>query len=325
MKNIEDLKKFYRETLYASMLPLERQRKKIVSVVGIAGAVIGLVVLISAAVIISSARGSGALFAIIPLLIGAAVFALVYYMVSKNYKSQFKWEIIGKLVKFFDSSLMYFPESCISREQYMESRIFPKTPDRYKGEDYISGKLDKTAIAFSEVHSEYKTETRDSKGNTQTTWHTIFKGIFFIADFNKNFSGVTVVLPDIAEKMFGFIGKMMQEWNFTRGKLIKLEDPEFEKEFVVYGDDQVTARYILSTSLMEKIMDFKKKTGRPIHLSFVNSRVYVALSYDKNFFEPKLFSTLLDFNVILGYYNDLALLLGIVEDLDLNDRIWSKE
>ena len=117
----------------------------------------------------------------------------------------------------------------------------------------------------------------------------------------------------------------MQEWNFTRGKLIKLEDPEFEKEFAVYGDNQVTARYILSTSLMERIMEFKKKTGRPLHMSFVQSKVYIALSYDKNFFEPKIFNTILDFNLVLEYYNDLSLFIGIVEDLNLNNRIWTKE
>ncbi|OGF46372.1 MAG: hypothetical protein A2452_00825 [Candidatus Firestonebacteria bacterium RIFOXYC2_FULL_39_67] len=325
MKSIEELKIFYREKLYISLLPLERQRKKIVSVVGISGAVTAVMVLVICLIILASAGNSGLYFVFIPVLIGAAIFALVYYIVSKSYKRQFKSEIIGKLVKFFDDSLFFDQGSCIPGSQYMTSRIFPKNPDRYKGEDYVGGKLDKTAIEFSEVHSEYKTESRDSKGNVRTTWHTIFRGIFFIADFNKTFAGVTVVLPDTAERMFGFLGTMLQEYNFTRGKLIKLEDPKFEKEFAVYGDNQVTARYILSTSLMERIMEFKKKTGRPLHMSFVDSKVYIALSYNKNLFEPKLFTTLLDFNVVLEYYNDLALLTGIVEDLNLNTRIWTKE
>jgi len=328
MKSVEELKKFYRETLYVSLLPLEKQRKKIVNVVTIAAVVIGVLVLGVVLFILGSRSGAGGaniIFILIPLIIGGIVFGIIYYFTAKGYKDQFKYGIIEKLVKFFDPSLIYGADSCIQSSEYMQSRIFPKQPDRYKGEDYIGGKLDKTAIEFSEIHSEYKTESTDSKGNRHTTWHTIFKGIFFIADFNKLFDGVTVVLPDTAERMFGFIGKMMQEWNFTRGKLIKLEDPEFEKEFAVYGDNQVTARYILSTSLMERIMEFKKKTGRPLHMSFVQSKVYIALSYDKNFFEPKIFNTLLDFNMVLEYYNDLSLFIGIVEDLNLNNRIWTKE
>ena len=325
MKTTEDLKKFYREKLYIALLPLERQRKKIVKVLGITGAVIAVIVL-GVAFLTGSFSRSPNLFAIVAsLILGLAAFAGAYFIVAKGYKNQFKSEIIKKLVKFFDESLYYNPELRITSENYMASRIFPREPDRYNGEDYISGKLGKTAVEFSEVHSEYKTESTDSKGRRHTNWHTIFKGIFFIADFNKAFEGVTVVLPDTAEKLFGFFGTMLQGYNFTRGKLIKLEDPEFEKEFAVYGDNQVTARYILSTSLMEKIMEFKKKTGRPLHMSFVNSRLYIAVSYEKNLFEPKLFATLLDFELVLEYYKDLALFTGIVEDLSLNDRLWSKD
>ncbi len=109
------------------------------------------------------------------------------------------------------------------------------------------------------------------------------------------------------------------------GQLIKLEDPEFERLFVVYGDDQIQARYILSTSLMERIMQFKAKSQRPIYLSFVGSKVFVAVSYTKNLFEPKIFSTLLDFGPIRQYYEDLQLAVGIVEDLNLNTRIWSRQ
>jgi len=74
-----------------------------------------------------------------------------------------------------------------------------------------------------------------------------------------------------------------------------------------------------------KIVDFKKKTNRPIYLSFVGSKVFVAVSYTRNLFEPKLFRTLLDFGLLQEYFEDLRLAAGIVEDLNLNTRIWSKE
>ncbi|MHC4648718.1 MAG: DUF3137 domain-containing protein, partial [Planctomycetota bacterium] len=106
---------------------------------------------------------------------------------------------------------------------------------------------------------------------------------------------------------------------------IKLEDPEFERHFAVYGNDQIQARYILSTSLMARIVDFKKKTNRKIYLSFVGSRVFVAVSYSKNLFEPRLFRTILDFELVQEYFEDLQLAIGIVDDLNLNTRIWSKE
>ncbi|MHC5091781.1 MAG: DUF3137 domain-containing protein [Planctomycetota bacterium] len=122
--------------------------------------------------------------------------------------------------------------------------------------------------------------------------------------------GQTLVLPDSAEKLFGGFGKMLQSWNMGRPDLIQLEDPQFEREFVVYGTDQIEARYILSTSLMRRILDFKQK---------------VAVPMKKNMFEPKYFSSLSDFSPILDYYNDLAFAAGIVDDLNLNTRIWTKE
>ena len=60
-------------------------------------------------------------------------------------------------------------------------------------------------------------------------------------------------------------------------------------------------------------------------MSFVGSKVFVAVSFTRNLFEPKLFRTLLDFGLIQEYFEDLQLAIGIVEDLNLNTRIWSKE
>ena len=187
------------------------------------------------------------------------------------------------------------------------------------------GSVGKTEVRFSEVHAEYKTESRDSKGHRKTHWHTIFKGLFFIADFNKEFHGRTVVLPDTAEKLFGGFGKMLQKMNLSRDELVKLESPEFEKEFAVYGTDQVEARYILSTSLMERILNFKRKTRMPVSVAFVHSNVCLALETRKNMFEPRIFRTLLDFDLVSDYLEDLQLAVGIVEELNLNTRIWTKD
>ncbi|MHC4389637.1 MAG: DUF3137 domain-containing protein [Planctomycetota bacterium] len=186
--------------------------------------------------------------------------------------------------------------------------------------DYVSGKIGATRIEFSELHAEY--ESGSGKNRSR---RTVFKGLFFIADFNKHFTCQTIVLPDTAENLFGSFGKLFQSWNILRGQLIKLEDPEFERNFVVYGNDQIQARYILSTSLMERIVDFKRKTNRRIYLSFVGSKVFVAISFTKDLFEPRLFQTILDFGLIQEYFGDLQLAVGIVEDLNLNTRIWSKE
>ncbi len=323
VKTLSELADFYSAVLLPVLRPLEAKRKKL------AGGYLKLT-LITAVVLllvfIVFVAGNGRLWWLF-LFPGAAGLwvGIDLYGVGRSYTAEFKNSVIAALVGFLDKGLVYNWESHIGLEEYQNSRIFLQRVDRYSGDDLVSGKLDKTRIRFSELHTEYKTQTTDSKGHTETHWHTIFKGLFFIADFNKDFNGCTVVLPDVAEKMLGgFLGGLLQNMNLSRAKLIKLEDPEFEKNFAVYGEDQVTARYILSTSLMERLLAYKKETNKTVYFSFVDSRIYVAVAYNKNLFEPKIFGTILSFEAIKEYFLDLKLAVDLVDELSLNTRIWSK-
>jgi hypothetical protein len=283
-----------------------------VLIVAIGAVLLGLVM-----VALLANAGPVGVFVAVGLLIGAFV---VGTRMTQGYRGQFKVVVIGKLVRFIDENLRYSPEQGLPKSVFQTADLFKQQIDRFKSEDQVAGKLGATDMVFSEVHAEYK--TRDNKGHTH--WHTIFRGILFVGDFNKEFRGKTVVLPDTAERLLGSLGQKLQSWNLSRDGLVKLEDPEFERDFVVYGSDQIEARYVLSTSLMERILQFKRKTSKRICLSFVGSKVFVAIPYNKNLFEPRLFRTLLDFNPISQYFEDLQLAVGIVEDLNLNTRIWSK-
>ena len=317
MKTTEELKTFYSETLADDLQALEQQRKAILQKLTIAGIVIAIVLF----VVLAIAAQSGAFPVLIFILFAAIiVFGIIAKILSRDYVAKFKSNIIGRIVKFIDPNLNYIQKGKIEKETFMDSDIFKTKPNRYKGDDYVRGTIGKTPIEFSEIHAQYESGSGKNKRTV-----TVFKGLFFIADFNKHFTCKTVVLPDTAESLFGSFGKMFQAWNLSRDQLIKLEDPEFEKLFVVYGTDQIQARYILSTSLMARITDFKKKTGQKIFLSFIDSKVYVAISYTKNLFEPKVFSTLMNFELIREYFDELQLATGIVDDLNLNTRIWSKQ
>jgi len=264
-----------------------------------------------------------------PFLIAIVVSGLLgagsFYLITKSYKKGFKNEVVRAVIHAYQVDFDYHPESYVSQSKFRDSKLFLKGIDRYKGEDHISGTCGKTDFEFSELHAEYKTTSRDSKGRTSSQWRTIFKGIFFIADFHKDFRTHTVVLPDTAEKLFGFLGKKLQGMNFTRGELIKLEDPEFEREFCVYGDNQIEARYILSPGLMRRILSYRSKFRAKMHLAFLHSKVYIALSTDKNHFEPQVFKPVNDLSQVQVFRNDLDMIIDIIEDLNLNARLWSKE
>jgi len=248
LKSLEAFKTFYEQQLISELQPLEQERKSFIKksirnfliLLFFAGIGYGMFYLFFVQIEHFSVRyldGSTFMFLYIYwILLGVAgivIFTLSYYKFYKKFVKNFKTNIIQKIVKFIDNGLLYNQTAGISSGTFMQSNIFLKSPDRYKTEDRVAGIIEKTSIEFAEIHSEYKTVTTDSKGNTKTQWHTIFKGLFFIADFNKDFKTQTVVLPDTLEKMFGFIGKTLQSWNMGRDKLINLEDPEFEKYFAV--------------------------------------------------------------------------------------------
>lgn len=286
-----------------------------------------IIAIVVAAVGLAFAAFAGAVqVAIVGVVIGGAVYGIPRYMAVSKYTGEFKQKVLPVIVKSINPGLTYNPHNHISKQEFYNSKIFLQKADRYKGEDYFSGMVGKTEVVFSELHAEEKHTSTDSKGRTKTHYVTIFKGLFMIADFHKDFNGHTIVLPDTAEKAFGgWLGKKLQSWNVSRDDLVNMEDPEFEKEFVVYGDDQVEARYILSTSMMRRILELKHKFNCGVYLSFLNSKVYIAIYSNKNMLEPKLSESLLAEDAIRRFYDEIHLCLDVVEQLNLNTRIWSKQ
>lgn len=249
------------------------------------------------------------------------VFILGHAQPVKKFKALFKQKIITAIIQDINPELSYSPRGKVDKSAFAHSKIFTQRSDRYTGEDFISGRIGSTDMQMSELHCQYR--TTDHKGRTQ--YHTFFKGLFMIADFHKHFNGRTVVLPDKNEKLFGGFGKWLQKMNFGRDQLIYMEDPDFEENFVVYGTDQVEARYILSTSMNRRILDLKQKLGAKVYLSFVDSNVHVAIAWKKNLLEPSLRKSLTESNAVGEFREELQLCLGIVDDLNLNTRIWSKQ
>jgi hypothetical protein len=52
--------------------------------------------------------------------------------------------------------------------------------------------------------------------------------------------------------------------------------------------------------------------------------LFVALSVRQDLFEPRIFSSGLQSSYLQDYFRYLALVAGIVDDLNLNLRIWGK-
>jgi len=319
MKKLSELQNYFYEKIYPDLKYLEEKRLKIYAYLKKVAIILFIILIIILFFLKNYVFNSIELLALIVIGI-FGIFLFIYKIEVSGFSSIYKDQLIEKIVLFVDDKLIYEKDNHISEYEYIKSSLFPQRIDRFSGDDFVSGKIDEVEIKFSEIHSEIKKKTNKGK----TYWHTIFSGLMFVADFNKNFNGKTVVLPDNNEKIFGSISHFFQSFS-SHGELVKMDNTEFENEFTIYSDDQIEARYILSHSLMNSILEYKKLVGKNLYISFINSKIYIAISYKGELFEPKIYKKITDFKEISYYFKVISMTVDIVKYLNLDRRIWSKK
>ena len=246
--------------------------------------------------------------------IGSVVLLLIPFVIKWYYKSGLvkfvKSSVILPALKKLRPNLTYNESHYITESQFNSSNLFRRA-DRYNGEDLISGNNGKTEFSFSEIHAEEEHTTTDSDGNTDTSYSTIFKGIFMIAEFNKIIKNETYVYTSGGK------------W-FSRFKRVKMEDPLFEDRFNVYSNDQIEARYILTPAMMQRVSELEKRFNSKLFMSFIGNNVFIALGNSKNYFEPNV-SQEINEETISDVVAEIDSCIAIVDHLDLNTRIWTKD
>lgn len=277
------------------------------------------------------------------LFIFAEAFIIIFINFNFNiYNATYKNDVVAKIVNLANSSYIYQNNKHILLESFNQSRIFPQKAAYAIGDDYIEGKIDKTVFAFSELRAWSRTHEKKRTNifaiiiryllnlrRLQFFDHyrynngLLFKGLFFSADFNKNLSESTFVLPDLAEKLFGKSGQTLQ-WSKHHGQLVKLENQDFEKQFVVYSSSQQEARYVLTPLMMEAILNIKNKYRKKMYFSFTQSSVNMAIRYKKGLFEPRIHTSGVKRSDMEQMLDLLNLIETIVTEMDLNTRIWTK-
>jgi len=323
MLNDKELRELYDNRLRGNLESLEVTRKNVLGRYGLSFLLV--VVLIAWNFFLVSLNPESYMVVISVALsaAGALWYIIVTYQQKRKYRQSFKTNVVTEIVRLYHADWQYQYDSCINPVDYERSGLFPHQVDRYNGDDLVVGKIEKTDFQFSELHTQYKQVTYGAKGQRQEHWVTIFQGLFMHADFNKNFMGTTYVLPDTAEKLFGAFGQSLQKLS-SRGDLVKLENVEFEKRFVVYSSNQVEARYILTPTIMEAMVNLSTRFDSNVYFSFVGSRVYFARSFSSGLFEPNLFRSGVNFGDVKEMFELFGMIEELVQELNLNTRIWTK-
>jgi len=237
------------------------------------------------------------------LLASAGIIAIVGAPIIK-YKLEVKDSVIEDFINFF-GTFHYLPFSYIDDPIIQKSQLF-RSYNRHSGDDYFHGTYKNVTMTISEESLRFK----HNKGESD-----VFKGIVIMLDFPKAFNGHTIVFSDWG--MFNFLhsaGRKMQH--------IAFEDIVFEKEFEVFGNDQIEARFLLTTAFMERMLRVRDAfRGKKIQFSFFDNKLLIAINTSKDMFEPSsLFKNSTDRRPINDVLEQFISVFSIVEFLKLTQQ-----
>lgn len=289
----------------AGIEALAERKRESKSKIAIYGSLIGVLMLIITLPI------AGVFGLLIALAIG---YGGVYMYYRYRHNQQYKAEIVPILVDAICPGATYSPKGTLDKEIIQVSKLYNAGwGESFSNEDTIRGKVGKTDFVYGEV-----TLSHTESNGKQTRTVIDFKGFVFEADFNKYFNGLTLLS---SEKL----RLTTQIGLFSSLKRCKLEDVDFEKRYKTYTTNDQEARYILSPALQQRIMQmndtFRSQLGdAEINISFHDSRMLIMVPSQTDRFEIKY--------TVEGVKQDLlalTVLIGIVQQLNLNLRIWTKE
>jgi hypothetical protein len=306
---------YFSATLRSKLDTLESYRKKRLRYFYLYVGIVVTLGIILEVVHLRDEESSALGWLIVLVICNVLFYKAVLVIIMSDFVEQFKDEIVSAMVHFYDPSLKYDHEKGILLPAIVISNIFRPPFTVYASDDYVEGKIGETIIQFSEVYlSTYR-----------VFGSTTFSGLFMIASFNKHFKGEYLIRSDESEKHFGeSLSNMIKRISDGGSSLMKMDNPEFQQEFSVYGTDEQEARYLLTPAVMTKMLDFKKKIGNKVSYSFARSKLFVAISTESDLFEPPLLSPVAD-EKIYAWNTYIHSALSIVDEFNLNTRLWSKK
>lgn len=221
-----------------------------------------------------------------------------------SYKNDVKESIIKDFINFF-GNFEYSPFENIDDETIKKSLLINNYNLHY-GDDYFYGKYKNVDMVISEEEMIVK----HNKGQS-----TVFDGVLVLLKFPKNFSGQTVVFKDWG--YFNCFHKTARHF-----EKIKLEDIVFEKEFEVFGTDQIEARTLLTTAFMERMLKVRDIfQGKKIQFSFFDEHLLIAIHTSTDMFEPSsLFKCSTNRQPIDKVFEQFLAVFAIIDFLKLTQQ-----
>lgn len=231
---------------------------------------------------------------------GLGSLGIASHLFFKDIQSATKQNVLGGVCKFLGWSFQEQIEQPPLFETFVNLGLLSMRFTKSHFEDRIAGIAHGARFEFFEAHLENKQKS-GKKNNTVT----VFRGQLLALEFDQKFAGRTVVLRDK-----GWLqGKKKQDM-----KRVGLVDPVFEKIFEAYGTDQVEARYLLTPTFMQRLVDLEHSVdGKKIRFGFIGGYLLIAVETGNRYESGSMFKPLIDAGRTQNVLDEIGAIYDVID------------
>ena len=304
---LEDFRIFYNHSIHPELRRMEKKRNRLLILIGVSCFFgIGLAIIAQLLHIFS--------LSLIILLILIFYITFLVYRIN-NFIKTFKPRIMNLILDFIDDginygTLSYQADGGLGKGEFMKSKLFHPNRMIFEEEDYIKGTIGSVDFQLCEMRV-----LQQSKVRNTTEW--VFDGVFMKAKLHFKLNGNLYILPK-SEKPYlsKTLKNILGSGNVKVNNLIR--NKEFTNLFETFASKKTNPMQFLTEGLQNSIIDYTNNFDKLFYLSFNNGTIYLAISEEKDILEPNLFKSNLKFNLVKEFYEDVFILMRIVEELDLH-------
>lgn len=243
-------------------------------------------------------------------LFGAMGLGFWAHNISKNFENKIKKAIMYSFLSFF-GDFSWHPSMRISKSEIDKTKLVGSF-ENIEPNDYFQGTHKGLKICFSDC-------ILSSGSKYSNNYKKVFDGLFIQLEMNKSFGSHTILLE---HNHITLTTNLSLPHKFPNMENVALEDPEFNKMFHVFTQNQVEARYILTTAFMERIKHLKDtfKTNH-IRASFLDDSVLIAMDSSREWFKlGDLRKPVDDVGEFQEFFEEFVAVLSLVELLHLDSK-----
>ena len=233
--------------------------------------------------------------------ISAIILFVINLKYKKRYAQEYKKNIINAFIKLINNQLDYNPlatEESMIEADYKQANFDNKKFNVFNPDDYLEGFADeKTFIKMCDLNIK-----QCKRIGNRTYTEKIFQGIFANTKCGKNI-GTYVRISKNKIKML------------KKTDRVEMDSTEFEKYFDIYSENKIVSMQILTSEIMEELIEFYNKYQIKYEIVFRENTIYMRF-FTGAMFEPAIFDNSMDKKLLFIYFCIFKFIVNVTEKVN---------